>query len=106
MTWEQVDAIGRGRVFTGAQALDNGLVDVLGGFDTALDEAKKLADIDLDADVKLVDFPVAKPWWQQLIAHRSDEAAVRAALEEMERFMTTGVVDLPGEVWMPPIVIQ
>jgi ClpP class serine protease len=40
---EQVDAIGRGRVFTGAQALDNGLVDVLGGFDTALDEAKKLA---------------------------------------------------------------
>ncbi|HSL17199.1 MAG TPA: signal peptide peptidase SppA [Methylomirabilota bacterium] len=106
MTWEQVDAIGRGRVFTGEQALDNGLVDVLGGFDTALDEAKKLADIDVDADVRLVDFPVAKPWWQQLIAHRSDEAAVLAALEEMERFMTTGVVDLPGEVWMPPIVIQ
>lgn len=107
MTWDEVDAIGRGRVFTGVQGLENGLVDVLGGFDTALDEAKKLAGIEADADVRLVDYPVARPWWQQLIAHRSDEeAAMLAVVEEMERFMSTGVVRLPGEVWMPPIVIQ
>jgi len=45
MTPEAVDAIGRGRVFTGVQAWENGLVDVVGGFDEALVEAKKLADI-------------------------------------------------------------
>ena len=35
MTREQVDAIGRGRVFTGEQAKERGLVDALGGFDAA-----------------------------------------------------------------------
>ncbi len=49
-----MDAIGRGRVFTGVQALENGLVDVLGGFDVALAEAKMLADIEPDATVQLV----------------------------------------------------
>jgi protease-4 len=107
MTYDEVDAIGRGRVFTGAQGAENGLVDVLGGFDTALDEAKKLADIDADATVRLVDFPRAKPWWQQFIKSRSeDEATMRAAVEELESFMRTGTLHLPGEVWMPPLVVQ
>jgi protease-4 len=57
MTPEAVDAIGRGRVFTGVQAWENGLVDVVGGFDEALVEARKLADIDPDVAVQLVDFP-------------------------------------------------
>ncbi|MCU0303453.1 MAG: signal peptide peptidase SppA [Thermoanaerobaculales bacterium] len=107
MTWDEVDAIGRGRVFTGEQALANGLVDVLGGFDAALAEARTLADIGADVKVELVDFPKAKPWWQQLVHHRSDEqAAVEAALRDWEAFVTTGTVELPGEVWMPPVVVR
>jgi protease-4 len=108
MTVEQVDAIGRGRVYTGDQALERGLVDVLGGFPEAVEEAKKLADIPADARVKLVNYPVQKPLWQQLLHRGSgDDAAVRAALEELDRWLRTGVPPAaPGEVWIAPIIVQ
>src|SRR6478752_2665462 len=43
MTVEAVDAIARGRVWTGADALERGLVDELGGLRTAITRAKVLA---------------------------------------------------------------
>lgn len=46
MTPEQVDNIAQGRVWTGQDALKNGLIDKLGNFDTAIAEAAKLANID------------------------------------------------------------
>ncbi len=42
---EEVDAIGGGRVWTGRQALKHGLVDELGGLETAADKARELAGI-------------------------------------------------------------
>jgi len=45
MTVEQVDALGQGRVWTGTEALKNGLVDELGGMDAAIKHAAKLAKI-------------------------------------------------------------
>ncbi len=107
MTPEAVDAIGRGRVFTGVQGLENGLVDILGGFDEALLEAKKLAGIDVDTEVQLVEFPRILPWWKQLAKNRSgDEAAIGKRLEVLEQFLATGSFSTPGVVWMPPITIQ
>lgn len=107
MSWDEVDAIGRGRVFTGAQAVENGLVDVIGGFDTALAEARSLADIPADADVQLVNFPKARPWWQQFMRHRTDDQlALESVLRDYEALLTTGNLQLPGEVWMPPVVVQ
>ena len=107
MAPEAVDAIGRGRVFTGPQALEKGLIDVLGGFDTALAEAKTLADIDPDTEVQLVDFPRVLPWWQQLARRRSgDGAALEKRLEVLEQFIATGSISTPGVVWMPPITIE
>ena len=46
MTVEAVDAIARGRVWTGADALERGLVDELGGLRTAIARAKVLAGLD------------------------------------------------------------
>lgn len=66
MSIEQVDAIGRGRVWTGAQALDNGLVDSLGGLRDAVVEAKILVGLDPDADVSLVPYPSPKSLAVQL----------------------------------------
>jgi protease-4 len=54
MTEEQVEEIARGRVWTGAQAREIGLVDELGDFETALALAKELADIEADRDVSVV----------------------------------------------------
>jgi protease-4 len=107
MTPEAVDAIGRGRVFTGVQGWENGLVDVVGGFDEALMEAKKLAEIDMDAELQLVEFPRVLPWWQQLAKKRSgDQAAVMKRLEALEAWLATGTIATPGVVWMPPIRIE
>jgi len=58
MPAEEVERLARGRVYTGKDALDVGLVDKLGGFDVALDELKKL----LDAKVRdRVEVFLAKP---------------------------------------------
>jgi protease IV len=46
MTFEQVDAVAQGRVWTGSEALELGLVDALGGLKDAIAEAAKLADIE------------------------------------------------------------
>jgi protease-4 len=107
MTWDEVDAIGRGRVFTGDQAVENGLVDIIGGFDTALEEAKRLAGIDPDAKVKIMDFPRAKPWWQQFVHRKTDDqVAIESILRDYRTFVTTGQVPFQGEVRMVPLVIQ
>jgi protease IV len=54
---EDVDAVARGRVWTGADALEHGLVDELGGLRTAITRAKVLAALDPDADVRIVRYP-------------------------------------------------
>ncbi len=59
LTVEAVDVVARGRVWTGADALEHGLVDELGGFRTAVRRAKVLAGLDEDADVRLVSYPGA-----------------------------------------------
>lgn len=42
MTFEQVDALGQGRIWSGTDALKNGLVDEIGGMDAAIKYAAKL----------------------------------------------------------------
>jgi len=54
---QAVDAVARGRVWTGADALERGLVDELGGLRTAITRAKVLAGLEPDADVRLVGYP-------------------------------------------------
>ncbi|BCZ20819.1 signal peptide peptidase SppA [Mycobacterium senriense] len=57
LTTEAVDRVARGRVWTGADARERGLVDELGGFRTALRRAKILAGLDEDTDVRVVTYP-------------------------------------------------
>jgi protease-4 len=57
LTAEAVDGVARGRVWTGADALERGLVDELGGLRTAINRAKVLAGFDEDDDVRIVSYP-------------------------------------------------
>lgn len=57
LTVDAVDAVARGRVWTGADAHERGLVDELGGLRTAINKAKVLAGHDEDDDVRIVSFP-------------------------------------------------
>jgi protease-4 len=77
---EQVHAVGRGRVWTGAQAVDIGLVDSLGGLRAAVRRAKERAGIDADADVALVPYPTPRTLLEQL-----DEAFRGAAVAALPR---------------------
>jgi protease-4 len=51
MTKEQVDAVGKGRVWTGQEALDRHLVDHLGGLREALEAAREAAYLPEDAPI-------------------------------------------------------
>lgn len=55
-----VDSLGGGRVWTGRQALANGLVDEIGGLDQALQKARQLAGLRADAPARLF-FPEKEP---------------------------------------------
>ncbi|MFK7991450.1 MAG: S49 family peptidase, partial [Sandaracinaceae bacterium] len=50
----EVDAVGRGRLWMGDQAIDNGLVDHLGGFGSALMAARRAADVGPEVGVMVV----------------------------------------------------
>jgi protease-4 len=103
MTREQVDAIGRGRVFTGEQAKERGLVDALGGFDEALVEAKKLAGLKPDAAVDLQFYPRMRTVWQRVMDRGDDsDARITAMVQEV----MAGRPVAFGPVWLPPIQIQ
>lgn len=54
MPIERVDALARGRVYSGDRAQSEGLVDSLGGFASALARARELAGLGVDAEVVVV----------------------------------------------------
>jgi len=71
-----VDRVARGRIWTGAQAQQVGLVDRLGGVAEAVLAAKEKLDLAPDADVLLVQYPPPKPVAQQLIEALQGGAAL------------------------------
>ncbi len=60
-----VHALAQGRVWTGKQAYDVGLVDELGSFRTALQLAKEKAEI--EGEVRLALYPRQPTFWEQLL---------------------------------------
>jgi len=57
MTLDAVEAVARGRVWTGDDALTKGLVDEIGDLETAIAHAKRLADLPDTADAYTVNPP-------------------------------------------------
>ena len=90
---QYVDSVGQGRVWTGAQAKDRGLVDDFGGLDKAIEVAKQLAKIPADKGVERVILPYPTTFLQELLNGGSENSntqleqqrAVYAALPEDAR---------------------
>ena len=68
MSPERVDAFAQGRVWTGRQARELGLVDHLGGLETAVAVAKQRARIPPDEDVELVMYSPRRSFYERLTA--------------------------------------
>lgn len=62
MSMEAAEKVAKGRIWTGADALERGLVDELGGLRTAVRRAKVLAGVDEDAEVRIVSYPHSSLW--------------------------------------------
>lgn len=107
---ERVREIAKGRIWTGEQALEIGLVDELGGFLVALDAIRATLGLEPDADLRLKDFPpVEKPWFASFL-ERAENSNVRSqllveSLREIQPQMKTlrrmGLLGDPGVLLMP-----
>ena len=85
---ERVLEIAKGRVWTGEQAQERGLVDRQGGLMAAIDAAKELADIDADQKIYLKKFPRPKSTAEQIeeilgnsVSAQEDLKALREVVE-------------------------
>ena len=87
LTREYVDSIARGRVWTGAQAKEIGLVDTLGGLTLALHIAAEEAEVDFD-ECMVTKLPAEKDLWTQLKQkmNEDEEEALKARLNAIIPF--------------------
>lgn len=87
LTREYVDSIARGRVWTGAQAKELGLVDTLGGLTLALHIAAEEAEVDYDK-CKVKVFPEEKGLWELMMQkmNEDEEEKINARLNSLIPF--------------------
>jgi len=81
-TVDEIDAVGQGRVWTGRQALERGLVDEMGGLSAAIRIARERARIDPARDVDLVVYPPKRTVFEVLA---NPLGTVQAGLSLRER---------------------
>ncbi len=91
MTVERVDEVARGRVWTGADAAQNGLVDELGGMSAAADIARRRAGLPADAPLRV--YPRLTPL-DQLRPPESSESRPAAPAR-----LDLGFADAWGPAW-------
>lgn len=74
MPEEEVDMLGQGRVWSGTQALRNGLIDEFGGLQYSIERAAELAEV---TDYRLVEYPRRRDWITRL---REDFGGLQEAM--------------------------
>jgi protease-4 len=77
MSFEKAETLAHGRVWTGRQALENGLVDELGGLTRAVEVARDLASVEADEEITVAHFPQKKSLLQSLMNQGDTAAAAR-----------------------------
>ena len=80
MSYEDVDEIAQGRVWSGADAINLGLIDELGGLDEAIKAAVELAELE---DYRIVELPKQKELFEQLIEDIFGETRTRLIQKEL-----------------------
>ncbi len=89
MSPEKVNTLGQGRVWTGTQAKENGLIDEFGGLEKAIQIAKELANLPADKDVRRVVFPEPKPFFETLF--EDDSSAELTAEQKAQKALATAL---------------
>ncbi len=94
MPLERIQEIAKGRVWTGAQAKELGLVDELGGYAVALDLAREAAGLSAGAAIELKTFPKPRSPWEEFMDRgpSSSETAVLALAQLLETVRPVAVL--------------
>jgi protease-4 len=114
MGMEDVLDVAKGRIWSGADAKQRGLIDELGGFDVALRLARTEAGLDPNAPFKIAVFPHPKRLIDMIFEREPDSsesevtvAAVRQALEKFRPLYKmaneTGLLEKDDVLRMPPL---
>jgi len=82
LTFEEVDHLARGRVWTGRQAVQNRLFDAEGYFYSAVQAAKQMAGIDSSQSVRLVYYPRRRSMLNEIFN------AIQVKTSTMQWFLT------------------
>jgi protease-4 len=80
MTRKELEPIAGGRIWTGRQAKEKGLVDQLGTLDEAVADAKEAAGLPKDKDMELLILPKPRSFLDALMESKSDAVAPRMEL--------------------------
>jgi protease-4 len=92
---EKVDSLGQGRVWTGRQAKENGLIDEFGGLEKAIDVAKSLAKLPADKQVKRVVLPRPESMLDRFLGRAEDKTFSRS---DSDRVQEALMKSLPEDV--------
>jgi len=65
-TYQELEPRARGRIYTGVQAREIGLVDQLGGLPEAMDQMKQILELEEGEEIELVLYPQPKSLWEAL----------------------------------------
>src|SRR5262245_26568013 len=92
---DEVLRVAEGRVWTGQQAKDLGLVDELGGFDRALALAKETVGIAPQQPVELRQFPEALTPWEEVLELLNGSPGLIHAVGAWLQLLRPGVLSTP-----------
>jgi protease-4 len=79
-SYEEMEPKARGRIYTGAQAVANGLVDELGGFTAAVEAVKEELGLEPEQEIELQLHPRPKSFWEVLASAELFELKTAGAL--------------------------
>lgn len=88
---EEMESLARGRVWTGSDAKERGLVDHVGGLRAAVTRAKVLAGFDEDADARVVAYP-GSSWLDMLRPKPSSQPAAASLPEALAALLGKSVI--------------
>jgi protease-4 len=81
-TFDQIEPLAQGRVWLGAQAKLNGLVDELGGLDKAVEMIRTKANIAASDKITLVPYPAKRSVFDSIFNRSDDSAAIELKIEK------------------------
>lgn len=110
---DEVDEVARGRVWTGEQAAELGLIDRVGGLREAVAVARELVGIDPDADVALIPYPPPRTVFEQLAAAMQNFSVaptpvlpVPKAMRSVHAWFAAVALGIGSPQLLPPFLVE